>query len=359
MRRLLMLLGVVAVSVGSTACGEAGSMPKPTLSVVTANMANAADHDGMTWKDRIDAFAAAITANAPAPDIISMTESAGLWHCAVAPYRQAEDYDLVDRLISKLNASLGVTYRVAYLTGASGQIKNPLGTPFCWYYSGDTLLYNPARLKNLTPDDVRGRVQVGHDDALIGFQIRRSLPLCSRGSNLEPLDQLIDGPPQMDRCNRQTPSGPAYAQVDRNRGGDETLVASLARFSLVDVPGSSFDVVTTHPMANEEEDHAETINSFISALTGAAYRAADPYWPVVVVGDYNTLIDQAWPRNTTQVARSDLMAAALGAGVGRQPTHSLSLTSATPLPNRNPCTGPQAVGEFSDHCGLLVRFAGN
>ena len=117
--------------------------------------------------------------------------------------------------------------------------------------------------------------------------------------------------------------------------------------------------VTLGAQAHEEEDHAETINSFISALTGPSYRGGNPYWPVLVVGDFNILIDRPWPRNTTQVARADLMAAALGAGVGLQPTHTLSLSSVTPLPNRDPCTGPQAVGAFSDHCGLLVRFVGN
>jgi len=33
---------------------------------------------------------------------------------------------------------------------------------------------------------------------------------------------------------------------------------------------------------------------------------------VVVVGDFNVLIDQAWPSDSTQVAREDLMAAAIG-----------------------------------------------
>jgi hypothetical protein len=145
--------------------------------------------------------------------------------------------------------------------------------------------------------------------------------------------------------------------VDRNRGGDDVLVASLARFSLVNVPGSSFDVVTAHPMAWEEEDHADPINHFIAAVTGPPYRTTTPYWPVVVVGDFNILVDQQWPSNTTQVARSDLMAAAVGSGIGLQPAHGLSLISSIPLPNQDPCAGPQAAGAFSDHCGLLMRFS--
>jgi hypothetical protein len=174
----------------------------------------------------------------------------------------------------------------------------------------------------------------------------------------------------MDRCNLETPSGPAYAQVDRNRGGDDTLVASLARFSLVDVPGSSFDVVTTHPMNGEEHDHAGPIDSFIRGVTGPGWRTTSPYWPVIVVGDFNMLIDEQWPTQTTKVfwIPHDEMAVAVGSGVGLQPAHGLSLESGMALPSQGlsglpeedwhaHCTGPQAAAAFSDHCGLLVRFS--
>jgi hypothetical protein len=361
-KRRIALAGAILLIVGGPACGrrpEPPQPPPPKLSVVTANMVNAANVGSHTWPQRIDDFAAAISSNPPVPDIISMTESAGLWHCSAPTDPHADDYDLVDRLLSDLRKSTGVSYRVAYLVGAAGNINNPFGTPLCWYYSGDTLLYNPSRLRNLTPDDVAGKPQERHDGPLLGFQIRRSLPLCERGSHLEPLDQLIDGPPQRDRCNIDTPSGPAYIQLDKDRSGQHALVASLARFSLVEVQGSSFDVVTVHPESREEELHAEPINDFISGVTAPRYRSADPYWPVIVVGDFNILDLQAWPRNTTQVAMEGTMAAAIGSGVGRQPTHALSLASAIPLPNQHPCALPETNSGFADHCGLLLRFSSN
>jgi hypothetical protein len=365
MRKFIILVAAVALSTPLASCGE--SVPKPTLSVLTANMANAADVGGFNWKDRIDRFALAINRDRPVADIISMTESAGLWHCSVGPYTGAKDYDLVDRLIWRLHQVTGVSYRVAYLVGAAGAIKNSFGTPHCWYYSGDTLLYNPSRLRNLTPGDVAGRPQERHDGPLVGFQVRRGLPLCDRGSSLEPLATLIDGPPQTDRCNLETPSGPAWIQLDRNRSGDHTLVASLARFALADVPDSSFDVVTTHPQAGEEDDHGGPINDFIAALTGPSYRTSNPLFPVVVLGDFNKFVDEPWPKQTTQVFRSpppDVMAVAVGSGVGLQPTHGLSVDSKTTLPSQEPCRpevegGPLTEGDFSDHCGLLVRFSGN
>jgi hypothetical protein len=365
---MLAALGLIALPLAGCSAGTPGPPPKVTLSVVTANMANAADVDGLPWKDRIDRFAAAISANGPAPDIISMTESAGLWHCWVAPFRWADDYDLVDRLIFNLQASTGVRYRVAYLTGVEGKITNSLGTEHCSYYTGDTLLYNPARLTNLTPDDVAGRPQVGHVDPLLGFQVRRSLPLCVRGSNLEPLDILIDGPAQTERCNLKTHSGPAWAQVDLNLEGHHTLVATLARFALIDIPGSSFDLFTIHPQAGhdgaEELLHKEPINSFVRALTGPAYRTSAPYWPAIIVGDYNSLDnDPNWPDHTTQVAREmqgghgGAMAVNTGSGLGLPAARGLQLDSAVMLPNEDPCTGPGSTGGFSDHCGMLVRFS--
>jgi hypothetical protein len=359
-RSLVVLVAAVVLAAGVGCGGGGGGEPKQTLTVVTANMANAVDIDGLTWLDRIDRFAAAIVRTGVAPDIISMTESTGLWRCSVPPppFRGVSDYDLVDRLISNLHRDLSVTYRVAYLVGASGAIRNGFGTPFCWYYSGDTLLYNPARVTNLTPSDVAGRPQVAHDGGLIGFQIRRSLPICTRSTNLEPLEQLIDGPDQHDRCNVATPSGPAYAQVDATAGPDGSVVASLARFSLVGVPDSSFDVVTTHPTAGEEANHEGTINSFVDALTGPAYRTTNPYYPVIVLGDFNSLVDQQWPSGTTQVFRSadDVMAVNVGLGVGLQPAHRLSLDLGLTLPTEEPCRGPHVQGWFSDHCGLLVRL---
>jgi hypothetical protein len=347
----------MALAIAACSAGTPGPPPKVTLSVVTANMANAADDQGLIWTQRIDRFSDAISTNAPAPDIISMTESAGFWHCWVPPNnRNAEDYDLVDRLISNLETSTGVRYRVAYLVGAKGEITNSLGTPHCTYYSGDTLLYNPARLKNLTPDDVAGLAQERHDGPLIGFQVRRSLPLCVRGTHLEPLEHMIDGPAQTDRCNMKTASGPAWAQIDRDRGGHQSTAATLARFALVDIPGTSFDMITVHPQAHEEELHRDTINEFIRALTGPR-RTTDPYWPAVVVGDYNVLDLEPWPANTTQVARDGNMAASVGSGLGRPAARGLALDSTITLPNETPCTGPGSTGAFSDHCGLLLRFS--
>jgi hypothetical protein len=357
--------------VGAASCDGGthdGASSLPTLSVVTVNVANAVDLSGVDWKTRIDRLAAAIESAQLVPDIISMTESAGSWSCS-----GVGDYDVVDRLLWVLRERLGARYRVAYMVGTSGSVRNGIGIPVCSYYTGDTLLYNPDRLVNLTPGDVAGKPQIGHDDPFTGVRVRRSLPLCTRRSNRMPLEQLIDGPPQSDKCSQQTPSGPAWVQIENTRQGDTALVASLARFSLNAAPGSSFDVVTTHPTAHEEEDQAGDIDNFIEGLTDAPYRTTAPYYPVIVVGDFNSLADEqrGWPAQTKHVFNpTDVMVVALGAGVGMSPLHELGVAFSSTLPRQESCSLPAAgtndptaaagaPGAFSDHCGLVLRFSGS
>jgi hypothetical protein len=372
-RALLLLVAGAALALGAGSCdghgggngtdnGNMGSLP--SLSVVTVNIANATDVGGVNWQTRIDRLSAAIENAQLVPDLISMTESSGLWRCSSLPFTKAGDYDMADRLIRDLRLRLDARYRVAYMVGASGNVNNFAGTPLCWYFSGDTLLYNPARLQNLTPEDVAGKAQVMHDSLLLGFQVRHSLPICTRGTNLEPLETLIDGAPQTDRCSQSTPSGPAWAEVVQTKNGSHAVVASLARFSLLAAPSSSFDVLTTHPTAFEEEDQRNSIDNFIAGVTSPPYRTTAPYYPLVVLGDFNILADETrgWPANTKHVFNpTDVMVVGLGDGVGLQPQHKLDMAFGSTLPSKEPCSLPsgEANAAFSDHCGLVVRFTGS
>jgi hypothetical protein len=371
---LLLLVLAAALALGADSCDHHGSSggsttsagaSLPSLSIATVNIANATDVGGITWQTRIDRLSAAIESAQLVPDIISMTESAGLWRCSSLPFTKAGDYDMADRLIRDMRLRLDAHYRVAYMVGASGTVNNFAGTPLCWYYSGDTVLYNPARLTNLTPADVAGKAQEMHDGPLVGFQVRHSLPICTRGTNLEPMETLIDGGLVADpRCPQSEPSGPAWAQVVRTSNGSHAVVATLARFGFLAAPGSSFDVVTTHPTAGEEEDQASTIDNFIRGATSPPYRTTAPYYPVVVVGDFNILRDPArgWPAMTKQLLNpTDLMVVSEGDGVGMTPQHQLNLGFGSLLPSKEPCALPagEANAAFSDHCGLIVRLDGS
>jgi hypothetical protein len=182
--------------------------------------------------------------------------------------------------------------------------------------------------------------------------------------SLMPLELLIDGPMQTDKCGRPTPAGPAWLWQPVIANGSPFTMATLARFGLVGVPGSSFDVVTTHPPYDEYEIQKYGIDAFIQALTSPPYRMTAPYYPVVVLGDFNGLARTPWPSGTTQVfspADSDgvlpkeVMAIAVGDGSGPlPPVNRLRMIGGAKLPSQTPCR-PSATA-FSDHCGLLVRF---
>ena len=288
--RLGSLVGLAA-SLVLGACTTGGTSPVPprTLTVVTANIANAFElPGGITWQVKMDRLANQIVATGAVPDIISITESSGWTNCSTPASDNTGDYDMVDRLVWQLRTLLGVTYRVAYLTGAQGE----LGAGRCHYYSGDTLLYNPNRIINLTPGDVASRPQAAHNENLLGFMVRRSLPICSRGAqtNIPNLAQLIDGPSQFDKCNVATPAAPAWAWQVQHPGGGIGLIATLARFGLVDVQGATFDVVTTHPKTQAEHVQFAEIDNFIDALIKPPYRNTRPYYPVIILGDFNCLV---------------------------------------------------------------------
>ena len=76
-------------------------------------------------------------------------------------------------------------------------------------YSGDSI-YTP----NATGSSSRAMSTEGpgpHNHNVLETLVRRSLPICSRGARTNPnLEQLIDGPPEFDRCNRPTPSAPVW-----------------------------------------------------------------------------------------------------------------------------------------------------
>ena len=218
----------------------------------------------------------------------AMTESSGWTSCTTPASGNTGDYDMVDRLIWRLRNGIGVTYRVAYMVGADGSF----GWGRCRYYSGDTVLYNPNRITNLTPSDVAGRAQVPHNDNLLGFLVRRSLPICGRGArtNIPNLEQLIDGPPQFDRCNQPTPSAPVWAWQVRKSGGQLCSRRHAGAFRFGRCSNSSFDVVTTHPTSSQELSQRAN-----QRLHRCADRSGVPKYQTLLsddlLGDFNCLLD--------------------------------------------------------------------
>ena len=59
------------------------------------------------------------------------------------------DYQLHDRLIQRLAQLTGVTARIAYMVGIRGSFG---AFQQCRYFTGDSVLYDPARLVNRNVD---------------------------------------------------------------------------------------------------------------------------------------------------------------------------------------------------------------
>lgn len=335
---------------------EASSRRAASISVVTANTNGYAALNGVQWDARVDLLAKLVrAATRTPPDLISLTEFEGWRSCF--PAWAAGDYDMADRLILKLRESTGATYRVAYMVGVRGAFGF-LGR--CQYYSGDLLIYNPARLINRTPAELKSFGLVPHDGRA-GFQVRRSLPLCDRGTAHMALESLIDGSAQVEKCGKATPSGPAGAQVQGR------VLTSMGRFAYTDDPDYSFDIFTLHPTDGFELVHAGPIVTFINAMSQLPFRPAQRYYPPIVVGDFNNLVSPVvsqkkfgdcgllcqaeWPPDTTvaYVDPNEVMGVKFGK-VGSYPAfYDVNPVYRASVP-------ADCSQTFSDHCALFVRF---
>src|SRR4051794_40052565 len=278
---LLPLLGLAAP--------EAAADDPSGVSVLTLNVGGLGDpnNDGMKgvdWRTRLERVAAWAQNEGAVPDVVAMTELWG-WHACLG-WGFVKDYGAVDHLLAKLRDRTGVTYRVAFMTGAEEAYT---ATGACHIYWSQALLYNPARLTNLTSQDLGKAPNLAHDsraDAAYQPHIRRSLPLCDPGTPVMPLASLIDGPPQTDKCGRQTPSGPAWAVLWQGASPGHSfdrIVASAARFGLNAVPGKTVDVFVTPLPETVEAAVAPTVRGLISRVeqpVGSTLR-----YPPLVAGD--------------------------------------------------------------------------
>jgi PAN domain len=329
---------------------EMDSWKQRVRAVYGADIASAAG--GNIWT-RIDRLARDIAGSISSPDIISITEAEG-WRWCAGVGGNVGDYDAFDRLIGGLTIATGITYRVAYMVGNPGSL--PSGR--CAYFGGDVVLYNPNRLVNRNPDDATSfsGVELAHDSALQGMLFKRSLPICNPGTARMPLMQsLIDGGPQTDKCGRSLPSGPAWVfQFPVSPANQLTTPATVARFSFSEDLRFSFDVITVHPHSGDEGAITPGLISFVSGIQKPPYRKVSPYYPALLIGDFNTLHDS--PTSVpgfTEVfgPTADRMAVrkADPGAFGFASTHDYAVlgTQVLPLDPTQP---------FSDHIAVVVKL---
>ena len=348
-----------AMSRRDSACSDPQS--SNALDVLTLNFAGAGDILGVRYETRARRLAIWVKRHGAIPDLIAFQELYGWMY--TPPWRSCGrgwaagvgDYDEIDSILKSLLDMTGVSYRVAYMTGRVGSFSA------CGVYQGHALLYNPAHLINFTQTGVDS---LAHDaeSGLAGTpHLRRSLPLCNRGSHLMPLETLIDGPPQTDKCGISTPSGPADAVF---AGGH--MAATHIRFGLVGQPGKSFDVFNLHPTAGIDQEDKVAIQNLIAAHVPPPYAGSSLLYPPLLVGDLNNL-------NVEDISPAFITAMKIG---GDEPSR-IGIASADSFPTQlsvrstrrlmipdlpstvdpeKPCDTALAPYLVSDHCGLFVRF---
>jgi hypothetical protein len=273
--------------IGEHSCaGEESS-----LSVLALNVRGGGVYEGVDWPTRAGRIADWMRQYG-APDIIALTEGWGWLDVSWVPWvscdkltEDMDDYDAIDILLDRIRTYTGVTYRVAYLTGH----VHTWGENFqCTVYWVQGMLYNPERLSNRTAQQgIRG--SVAHDKVDIhGPHLRRSLPLCDRKTNVMPLESLIDGPPQTDRCDppRETPSGPAWVVLQEP---NKSILASAVRFALAGNPSRAIDVFNVH--VGKVPSSSYLISNLVRRME-RPFSEASLYYPPLMVNDFNEAAGQ-------------------------------------------------------------------
>jgi hypothetical protein len=351
----LLIHAVIVLAAGGPAVAQV-SKQRPDLSFVTANMKDlgSVPNEG-DWHTRYANLAIQIAASGSPPDIISLDEVGGWETCTFSV--TAQDYDAFDLLIYRLHMATGVQYRIAFFVGAPGSYGGIGGTN-CHNFSGSAVLYNPARIINRTPTDAIGRGVAASDSTTLGLGIRRSMPVCSRGTNLEPIASLIDGTLTTEKCSTATPSGPAWTWMVHPSGVAPRAAAALGRFSFVSEPSSSFDVVTVHTVILDEAAEAGPIDSFIQSMSVFPFRTSARTIPTIVTGDYNALAGNlTWLGGLSRVFVVDVMTESQGEPTGAAMSrYPMTLVRSAILPADDPtCKGTPADG-ISDHCAFRTDY---
>lgn len=394
---------------GCCISGARGATPR--LIVVTANMfgtsnldsahniactPNQGDCEG--WWVRHRRLAAAINGAGAPPDIISLTEMNGKdsWQGDIQAtgYASVKDYQPLEWILRDLEQLTGIQYRIAYHVGHREYYSLQV------YWGGDAVLYNPARLINLTPTEIsNGGVE--HDAFVFGPQVRKSLPACDGTiATLSRVVAALDGPSinQSGCAVPTTPTGPAWVlmqNIDYTKNGAphnlQQVMASMARFAFAHDPrpSRSFDVFTLHPNIDTPTQTYSALLDFIYSHQRPPYRSVPPAIPAIVLGDLNQytadiatrkaigiapwLHDNTWnivdgiPFGRQEAQEyltslpfpSEMMAIYKGSRYvnGGFEAHSdLLLLEKRDVPNG--CLMGPPFG-FSDHCALRVEFYGD
>jgi hypothetical protein len=180
-----------------------------------------------------------------------------------------------------------------------------------------------------------------------------------------PLESLIDGPPQTDKCDRETPSGPAWVVIPPNGH----IEAAFVRFSMAQDPSRTIDVFNVHPTAGTSASlAARRINQLFYQVAPSLRDGPYLYYPPLMVGDFNELaseVSRYFPlfENVFFVEGPPDQPDPVGGLIGRDDMFRSQCRPRALLPALTvPPTSPdgfcwlRADTLVGDHCGFFIPF---
>ncbi|MDF0675555.1 MAG: hypothetical protein P0120_14630 [Nitrospira sp.] len=269
------------------------------ISILTINLRGVVDvpcRTGVRWEDRFRRIATWMKETGNRPDIIPLQEAVG-WIWCPTNFETIQDYTALDLLLDAIRDATGEQYRIAYLVdskvhGALGDCGIGGGVlGGCQVWGTRALLYRASRLRNDLATAFSDAVP--HDDGqIIGPHLRRSLPACNMAPGRTDVTNFIDGIPQVDKCDRPTPSG--FTWVQRQGGSpDGAFDAAFSRFELISQPRNFIHLYNVHfswvhsPIMTPKPG-VENVTSLVTTVEKrfAASSPARLYAPILV-GDFN------------------------------------------------------------------------
>jgi endonuclease/exonuclease/phosphatase family metal-dependent hydrolase len=346
-RATIALSSVLLVfTLSGNSCQQAGevisAVVKDTfrISVMTLNVGGTEDEIwGVTvkWRTRYARITQWMKDAQTTPDLILLQEIAArkfFWPAALYPH----DYEGLHYLIREANAATGAEYRIAYMATKG----TPRGTNYLT--SGLALIYNSARLRNIT-SAAPGQLMPAEDTpSVTGFHPRKSWP-CK-----EPHPEFAD------RCGLLDGEGVFYTSGFTALNGRRNFEAAGAAFVYVADTGARVDVFNVHLHPDPPPDHLKSATysaarELVDQMTG---QAGKRILPAILAGDFNGGTE-AFPN--FQVSSADDVDAVT---TGNQPAtyrpvvvRSEALPSAPSRP-AGWCAPSELI--WSDHCAVFVQF---
>ena len=354
---------------GGNIVGEVGRQ-ELGVSVLAVNLRNAYDVPcgpaGARYEERYRRIGRWMKDSGNRPDIIALQEAPGWWSCP-GDHRLMPDYAGMDVILDEIRDATGEQYRIAYLV--SGKLLGGLGgcsvrgvkATGCLLWGELALLYRPSTMRNAlaTTNDLSIST---NDNTETGAHLRRSMPCCNPARDRADVCSFIDGPPQIEKCGHETPSGLTWVQRQAGRT-DRGFDAAFSRFGLVKQPGAFIHIYNVHLSWDAQpkgpQPGIDSINALVDTVE-AKFLSGDRLYPPLLTGDFN--LDQGriaadFPRFDVHAWTPEVMGALIGKAASFSSKQTPFPAGVQVLPGPG-CEDNGGATEklWSDHCALFFRI---